>query len=524
MDKFRFWCQKVLPLVYDNSLSYYELLCKVVSYVNNIIDNLNQFDRELEELKAQFEQLKNFLENNLEAAVMEVLEVWLQNGKIEELLNNILAQSVKFNSSKYAVYLHTQKIIDTKINDIAQGFCTDGTYFYMLHHTDDASPLKLLKMTMTGEVVYDSNIKNSTGETNVTGIHGNSLCYYNSYLYAAYAGDNPHNILKINPTDLTSETLTTTLNVSAFGLFEVNGYTFAANVVSRSQAVVLSYVKDGKMIPFTRYIQMSTIPNLKQGMLTTGTHIYLPYSALYQYRYNVIRVYTHGLQNTMDLHILEYPEQEMEDLARVAGKEVIYWNDSDGNVYSIDTTDVIGQSRDAVNLSAYEQALPQYMVSVNEGTASVDEVYTSNDIRVTRGWNLPSCYHRTWSGSVYGGMEVLGAWTPVVISPTSGSMFINGTTHLWSGSEYVPVFYRLQYDMSGDGQTIRDVSMRLKAFLFSVGGTDYVYSNSASDVDIDKATQWLKTKFGKNVQYITRYGYWVYNSTLNAGSVAPMTL
>ena len=32
----RFWCQKVLPLVYDDSLSYYELLCKVVAYLNNL--------------------------------------------------------------------------------------------------------------------------------------------------------------------------------------------------------------------------------------------------------------------------------------------------------------------------------------------------------------------------------------------------------------------------------------------------------------------------------------------------------
>ena len=28
---FKFWCQKALPLVYDDSLSYYEVLCKVVS-------------------------------------------------------------------------------------------------------------------------------------------------------------------------------------------------------------------------------------------------------------------------------------------------------------------------------------------------------------------------------------------------------------------------------------------------------------------------------------------------------------
>lgn len=39
--KFKFWCQKVLPLVYDDSLSYYEVLCKVVNYLNKIIEDIN---------------------------------------------------------------------------------------------------------------------------------------------------------------------------------------------------------------------------------------------------------------------------------------------------------------------------------------------------------------------------------------------------------------------------------------------------------------------------------------------------
>ena len=38
---FRFWCQKVLPIVYDDSLSYYELLNKVVDYLNNTANVLS---------------------------------------------------------------------------------------------------------------------------------------------------------------------------------------------------------------------------------------------------------------------------------------------------------------------------------------------------------------------------------------------------------------------------------------------------------------------------------------------------
>lgn len=36
-----FYCQKVLPLVYDNSLSYYEVLCKAVGKLNEVINVIN---------------------------------------------------------------------------------------------------------------------------------------------------------------------------------------------------------------------------------------------------------------------------------------------------------------------------------------------------------------------------------------------------------------------------------------------------------------------------------------------------
>lgn len=34
-------CQKILPLVYDDELSYYEYLCKLTDTTNKIIDNIN---------------------------------------------------------------------------------------------------------------------------------------------------------------------------------------------------------------------------------------------------------------------------------------------------------------------------------------------------------------------------------------------------------------------------------------------------------------------------------------------------
>lgn len=41
MDKLHIKCNKILPLVYDDSLSYYEVLCKVVAKLNELISDVN---------------------------------------------------------------------------------------------------------------------------------------------------------------------------------------------------------------------------------------------------------------------------------------------------------------------------------------------------------------------------------------------------------------------------------------------------------------------------------------------------
>ena len=58
---FRFWAQKVLPLVYDDSLSYYEVLCKVVAYLNTTIQNVAALGGNVEGLRDAYEQLQQFV-------------------------------------------------------------------------------------------------------------------------------------------------------------------------------------------------------------------------------------------------------------------------------------------------------------------------------------------------------------------------------------------------------------------------------------------------------------------------------
>lgn len=79
LQTFRFWCYKVLPLVYDDSLSYYEVLCKVTDYINKLIDQDKIFGKELTQLQADLKTVQNWIDNFDTSYAKEVLEKMISN-------------------------------------------------------------------------------------------------------------------------------------------------------------------------------------------------------------------------------------------------------------------------------------------------------------------------------------------------------------------------------------------------------------------------------------------------------------
>ena len=63
LTEFRYWCFKVLPLVYDDELSYYEVICKCVDYINNLIENDKAISDDVEQLKQEMKQVQEWIDN-----------------------------------------------------------------------------------------------------------------------------------------------------------------------------------------------------------------------------------------------------------------------------------------------------------------------------------------------------------------------------------------------------------------------------------------------------------------------------
>ena len=84
LQPFRYWCQKVLPLVYDDSLSYYELLCKVVDYLNKTMEDVETLHDDVTNLHTAYEQLQNYV--NVYFSSLDVQEEI--NNKLNEMASN----------------------------------------------------------------------------------------------------------------------------------------------------------------------------------------------------------------------------------------------------------------------------------------------------------------------------------------------------------------------------------------------------------------------------------------------------
>ena len=92
LSPFRYWCQKVLPLVYDDSLSYYELLCKVVDYLNKAMSDIETLHGDVTALLEAYKQLQNYVNNyfstlDVQEEINKKLDELIESGKLDVIFS-----------------------------------------------------------------------------------------------------------------------------------------------------------------------------------------------------------------------------------------------------------------------------------------------------------------------------------------------------------------------------------------------------------------------------------------------------
>lgn len=115
IQKMKFWCQKVLPLVYDDSLSYYETLCKFLQKLNEVIDLYNNLQETFEGyVDAEILKLKEYVDSENTRQDEEF------NGKIEFVYEEIQKQVTRLFKYIDDGDLILRNYIDSEIRELKE--------------------------------------------------------------------------------------------------------------------------------------------------------------------------------------------------------------------------------------------------------------------------------------------------------------------------------------------------------------------------------------------------------------------
>lgn len=99
LSPFRMWCQKVIPLVYDDSLSYYEVLCKLTMYINTLLKNVEIAEVDIMALHNAYVQLQNYVNTyfdnlDVQQEINNKLDEMASDGTLSQILNPIIISNL----------------------------------------------------------------------------------------------------------------------------------------------------------------------------------------------------------------------------------------------------------------------------------------------------------------------------------------------------------------------------------------------------------------------------------------------
>lgn len=88
---FRYFCQRVLPPVYSDELSYYEMLCKVADYLNVTISNVNILNDDVKKINEFVIEIYEWIENyfnslDVQEEINKRLDEYVKDGTLANLL------------------------------------------------------------------------------------------------------------------------------------------------------------------------------------------------------------------------------------------------------------------------------------------------------------------------------------------------------------------------------------------------------------------------------------------------------
>ena len=193
----RFWCQKVLPAVYDQSLSYYEVLCKLAAFLNKMLEELEKMQDNIDALHKAYKDLQDWV--NAEIARFEAhmeqhfddltQELWNRfeeyknntNTTLQQWFNNYATNTTNNLNKKFNDFVTNA---NTRIDQMFNTYTTNTNNAFNTWKTDFTNQYNQWKDEVNGQISnINSNISSLT--TRVTALE-NMVKKYPNFNYKSF--------------------------------------------------------------------------------------------------------------------------------------------------------------------------------------------------------------------------------------------------------------------------------------------------------------------------------------------------
>lgn len=193
----RFWCQKVLPAVYDQSLSYYEVLCKLAAFLNKMVEELEKMQDNIDALHKAYKDLQDWV--NAEIARFEAhmeqhfddltRELWNRfeeyknntNTTLQQWFNNYATTTTNNLNKKFNDFVTNA---NTRIDQMFNTYTSSTNNEFNTWKTDFTNQYNQWKEEVNGQISnINSNISSLT--TRVTALE-NMVKKYPNFNYKSF--------------------------------------------------------------------------------------------------------------------------------------------------------------------------------------------------------------------------------------------------------------------------------------------------------------------------------------------------
>ena len=193
----RFWCQKVLPAVYDQSLSYYEVLCKLAAFLNKMVEELEKMQDNIDALHKAYKDLQDWV--NAEIARFEAhmeqhfddltQELWNRfeeyknntNTTLQQWFNNYATNTTNNLNKKFNDFVNNA---NTRIDQMFNTYTSSTNNEFNTWKTDFTNQYNQWKDEVNGQIsIINSNISSLT--TRVTALE-NMVKKYPNFNYKSF--------------------------------------------------------------------------------------------------------------------------------------------------------------------------------------------------------------------------------------------------------------------------------------------------------------------------------------------------